>query len=335
MPFGVYTGQAEMKIDAVRAPIGRRLLVVAEATNGQSYEPFLYDSKERALLEFKGGPMAQLIQSGFLPYGVQLMRVNPLQVTETLEAIRQSEIDWVYIDNFDVDSETLDEIAAFTETVNDSGRYVHVVLETKVVQTEQAFKQLMGYLEGLSIPTEEGVLELGRQLSVVPEQFTGAGLAYAVTGISAGPGELIAGSVIDHPLEKPISSDWMEMYGKAGIVSFRVEAGETVIARAVNAVQTDSLYRQLFVTRALQWFITEWVSSVESSIGESMTQALYLAKSETERLVATYLGQEVFQEVDYQLSYEEVIGEITCDFTFLPVASVEYMQATAIAKVMR
>lgn len=335
MPFGVYTGQTTAKVNASRAPIGRRLLIVAESTNGAIYEPFLYDSKERALLEFKAGPMKNIIESGFLPFGVELMRVYPYQFEETMHAIRQAEVDWVYIDNFDVDSETLDLLSDFTEEINESGRIMQIILGTPVPKNEIQFRQLMGYIEGLSIPTEDGVLELGRQISIVLEQFSNAGVAYAIEGVGTNVGETIGGRIIDHPLEQPVSSDWLTLYAQTGISGFRVEQGQTVIAHAVNAIQTDSPYKQLFVTRALQWFISEWVARVETSIGESMNQALYLAKQETEDIVFEYLRDEVFRDISYTITFEEVQGEILCEFSFLPVFGIAYIEATGVAKVAR
>lgn len=335
MPFGVYAGQEIAKINATRAPLGRRLLVVAEATNGLRYEPFLFDSKERALAEFKDGPMADLIRSEMMPFGTELMRVDPFEMEDTLEAVKQSEADWIYFDNLEVDSETLDLLSVFTEDLNDIGRMVQIILTTPAPKDEGSFKQIMGYVEGLSIPTEDGVLELGRQIGIVVEQFSNAGLAYAVAGVSSSVNELLTGRVIEHPLEKPVSSDWNHMFASAGLVSFRILQGQTIIASAVNAIQTESPYRQLFVTRALQWFVMDWTSRIEESIGESITQALYRTETETKRIVEEYLTNEIFLEIEYTISYEQLLGEITCEFELLPVFGLEYVQATAVARTAR
>lgn len=335
MAFGAYSGKAEINISQGNTSIGRRLLVVAEATEGVLYEPFRYDSKERAMAEFKGGPMGALIESGALPYGTELMRVNPYEMEEMLFAVKQIEPDWVYFDLLEVDNDVLDALSDFSEEVNASGKWTQLVLPAVLPKNEVQFKELMGYVEGLSIPTEDGVLELGRQISIVVEQFPQAALIFSVKGVQASPGEEITGMVIDRPLEKPISNDWLELYAKAGIVGFRIESGETVIGKAVNAVQTASPYRQLFITRAVQWFVNEWVARIDVMIGENMTQALYATQQETEQLINEYLSAEIFNDVSHKITYENLTGEITCELEILPVFGLDYIQASAVAKVTR
>lgn len=325
----------EMAGDA-GSELANRIVIVSDARDGVPHEPWVMTGSRDAEARYGSGRIVDMVKGGFIPLGAVVVKHDPIiDGTERLmETLHGLEASWFYFDGIEPDIEFLDELSEFIEGKQMRGSWVQVVLEAEVPTGRAGRDRLLDLASQMSVYTEDGMVEGGRQMSLVLRQYAMAGIDFIVGMAATFAGERLHQLPMRGKVDLELAEDLLRCYADAGIVGF--EKGETAtVHAAVNLVQGGSPYRQLSVTRVLQWYLSEWTVALQDIPGESIELGLYETQRVTEQLISEYRQAGHFADARYGISFSEYTGEITCDFEMVPYFGVEGVTATGVARVKK
>lgn len=333
---GVHTTTGVEVLPEIGTELAKRVVIVSEADAGTSHTPWLMTGIRDVKETFGSGRLVEMAEAGMVPLGAILVRHDHLndERDRLYESIDRLDATWFLFDGFSLDIEFLDEMAAFVERKQMRGEWVQVVIDTPVPTQRSERDWLMDLASQMNVHTEDGVLESGRQMSLVLRQYGMAGVDFMVEMANTDVGERLHNKRMKGSVETPLSEDMLRCYADAGIVGFN-KGRETTVHAAVNLVQGDSPYRQLSVTRVLHWYLSEWKVALQDIPGESTDIALYATQEVTEELIGRYRTNGHFADARYGISFNEYLGEITCDFEMVPFFGVEAVAGVGVAKIRK
>ncbi|MGF0347589.1 hypothetical protein ACQR3P_28525 [Rhodococcus sp. IEGM1300] len=333
---GVHATTGLEVLPEIGMELANRVVIVSEADAGSAHTPWVMTGVQDVKEAFGSGRLVEMAEASMIPLGAILVKHDHLsdERDRLYESIDRLDATWFLFDGFSLNIEFLDEMAAFVERKQMRGEWVQVVLDTPVPTDQQAREWLMDLASQMNVHTEDGVLESGRQMSMVLRQYGMAGVDFTVEMANTDAGERLHNKEMKGRVEIPLSEDVLRCYADAGIVGFNAGEKATVHA-AVNLVQGDSPYRQLSVTRVLQWYLSEWTVALQDIPGESTDIALYATQEVTEALIGRYRESGHFADARYGISFNEYLGEITCDFEMVPFFGVEGITGVGIARIRK
>lgn len=334
MWHGVHTRAEVESAGQVGTNTAQQVVYIANPGGGKEYQPTLMESKlivEQQFTSSRFLEVADIIPRGAVLVGHRVLETDRRPLFDCLMSLQAK----LYcFDGIPVDISFLDELAEFIRAKHEMGEWVQVVVEAAFPETREERESLLDLASMMSVSTSDGMIEDGRQISLVLSQYDGAGIDFTVGVSKTLPGEAMSRMVMSKKVEKKVEEDWLGCYAEAGITGFLDEETATVFA-AVNLVQGGSPYRQLTATRMLQWYLSEWKEVLRFIPGETIELGLYEVQRVTESLISDYRRAGHISDASYGISFSAETGEITCDIVLYPYYGVEGIGGVGVARVQK
>lgn len=332
MWHGVHARPSLDEIKPVGAQSAEKVVLIADPGTGPELDPWVVESGYALNQRHPDGRFQEL--ADFVPVGAIVVGYSSLEADrrKLYELLMSLEAKIYCFDGIPVDVAFLDELAEFVQAKQASGEWIQVIVESSVPTDRESRENLLDLASMMSVSTSEGVVEDGRQISLVMSQYEGAAVDFAVAFSRTKAGDTSESIILSRDVEIKVSEDWLGCFAEAGIIGFTSGEPARVYA-AVNLVQGDSPYRQLMATRVLQWFLAEWSDSLRFIPGETVELGLYEVQRVTESLITEYRKSEYISDAAYGISFSAGTGEITCDIVLYPYYGIEGISGVGTARV--
>lgn len=332
MWHGVHARPEVEEVSPLGTNTAQQVVVIADPGEGPALDPWVMEGQKALKGRYPDG---RFVEIGWtLPVGTILVGQPTLETDRRplYERLMGLEAKLYCFDGIPVDVAFLDELAEFIQAKQEQGQWVQVVVEAPVPIDKAERDALLDLASMMSVSTFDGVIEDGRQISLVIAQYDGAAVDFTVALARTMPGDTIESFSLQGKVTKEIHRDWLGCYAEAGIIGFL--PGDTARPfAAVNLVQGGSPYRQLMATRVLQWYLSEWMDALRFIPGESIELGLYETQRVTESLLAKYRQAGYISDATYGISFSAESGEITCDIVLYPFYGVEGINGVGVARV--
>lgn len=332
MWHGVHARPEVEELSPLGTNTAQQVVIIADPGIGPVLDPWVMEG-ERSLKErYSDGRFPDI--GWAMPVGSILVGYPTLQSDRRplYEKLMGLEAKLYCFDGIPVDVPFLDELAEFIQAKQDMGEWIQVVVESPVPMDKAQRESLLDLASTMSVSTLDGVIEDGRQISLVISQYDGAAVDFTVALSRTNPGDTIESFSLKGKVTQEIHRDWLGCYAEAGIIGFL--SGETASPfAAVNLVQGGSPYRQLMATRVLQWYLSEWMDQLRFIPGESIELGLYETQRVTEALIVKYRQAGHISDATYGISFSAESGEINCDIVLYPFYGVEGINGVGVARV--
>lgn len=334
MWHGVHTKPETESYGNVVTSTAQQVVYIANPGEGSEYRPALMEGSRELRRDFPNSRFEEV--SELIPRGTILVGHKPLEMDRRslFDCLMTLEAKLFCFDDISVDITFLDEISEFIRAKHEMGEWVQVVVESMVPIGPEERESLLDLASMMSVSTSEGMIEDGRQISLVLSQYEGAAIDFTVGLAKTLPGEKISRMEMSKKIETRVEEDWLGCYAEAGIIGF-LDGERATVFSAVNLVQGGSPYRQLTATRVLQWYLSEWKEALRFIPGETIELGLYEVQRVTEELIVEYRRAGHISEATYGISFSAGTGEITCDIVLYPYYGVEGISGVGIARVQK
>lgn len=325
--------------------IGKRLVIMAEADEGQVFEPILIYSQDMAADFFGGGPLVQAyedattFQNGLEIY---LMRIEPLQYGVALAVLEAMTFDLLFIKDvhFDKDKDLFEMIHTFAVTKQEKGNLVHVI----TTLNERDFSELTPLFQSISDLTLENgddPFETGKYLSLVVNQMAlrDAGAVYAgmlaITDPEVSP---INKTIPDVSLEVEYTKEEILRLREVGIVCFKntFKKGVTCTSSSCAVSTAGSVHKHISNFRIAQSLINQISLELQPFIGT--TNLRFQSMNIQEIVIAIceeFIELNRIRDYAYSLSTNETLGYIELEIELVPIFSVHGMTTHSRVRVFK
>jgi len=317
---------------------GKRLVIAAESTQGDYYNPLPIGDVEYAKHVFGSGPLIDRYSDvSLFEEDVYLMRIERNAFHDVFKCLAPFPLDLLYVDGLYFDQH-YDEIQAFIDFAKEKehqGQLIHGFIN---ISKDADIDQVKGQIRQLSIITEDGTEETGKYLSAVLNQFKNQSAAAVYAGLVASldVGKSPVNKTIDNVELSYEVDDKIKEYRGAGIVCFRQSFKKGVVcASAPCAVATkDSVHKQISNFRIAQDIINEIAIMQQAYVGRiGFNLVVSELETLTEELLLNRVGLQQIRKYDFEITGDPINGIINTSIEVVPIFSIQSMTGYAQVKV--
>lgn len=325
--------------------IGKRLVIMAEAEEGELYDPTLVYSIDMAVDFFRGGPLvsayedATTFQNGLEVY---LMRIEPFQYDVAFAVLEAFTFDLLYVKDvhFQVHTEAFDFMHQFALTKQEKGNLVHIVTTLK----ERDFAQLTSLFEPIAQLTVENgdePFENGKFLTLVVNQMSlkDAGAVYAGMLASTEPEvSPINKTIPDVSLEVEFTKEEILKLREVGVVCFKntFKKGVTCTSSSCAVSTEGSVHKHISNFRIAQSLINQASLELQPFIGTTNLRFQSLNIQEVVQAICEdYIDLNRIRDYDFGIYVNEVQGYIDLEIECVPIFSVHGMRTHSRVRVFK
>lgn len=316
--------------------VGKRLVIMAEAEEGDYYDPTLVYHTDMARDFFGGGALIQAYEDASTfdkGLHVFLMRIEPYQYELALSVLESFEFDLLYIQDvhYDTHREVIDMFLEFAKIKEEKGNLIHGITTLSPDKDYADLTLLFDSIKELTKEVGDDLVETGKYLSLVYNQgeLKDAGAVYAGIVASVDPQvSPINKTIPDFALSRELSKQEILKLRSVGIVCFKSTFKKGVTCTSSScAVSTDgSVHKHISNFRIAQYLINEVAAELQPFIGKP--HVLLQAHNVEDIINAVCLEHVRLQRIrdyDYYLTVTELYGMIEVEIELVPIFSVHAM----------
>lgn len=315
-------------------PIGKRLVVVGQSTKGDYYNPVTITSKAMAEDIFGSGPLLDRFQDVLDggASGAFLMRMEGEQFKKVLDVLTPFPLDLLVIDGMYYNNHQ-DMITNFIEFAKDKeyqGQLIHGFFGLHGLDTFEQIESVFELIQAHSIPTEDGLEETGKYISVVVDQFQDKNAAAVYAGLAAALSPEISpvNKTLNVSLKYEFDKEQIFALRAAGLVCFKDSFKKGVVCTSSTcAVATeDTPHKHLSNFRIAQVTIQEVAQEQQKFVGRV---GVAFVAGEVEEIVESILLEKVknrwIKDYGFLIQVDQLKGLVTTEIELVPVFSVHSM----------
>lgn len=313
--------------------IGKRLVILAEAEDGDLYNPILVYNKDMARDLFKSGALLQAYedactyQDNLYAY---LMRIEPYMYELAFSVLESFDFDLMFIHevHYDIQREVIDQFISFAQSKEEMGSLVHGITTLSAKKQYADVVSLFESIASFTIEVGDDVIETGKYLSIVLNQsgIKDAGAVYAGILAALDPEvSPINKTIPNFTLAFELEKEEIVALRNAGIVCFKSTYKKGVTCTSSScAVKTEgSVHKHISNFRIAQFLINEVASELQPFIGKpSNSFQLDTIDELIDAICLEHMELERIRDYAYELSIEQVKGFIYVNIEIVPIFSV-------------
>lgn len=326
--------------------VGKRLIILAESEKGDFYNPILISSSDMAEEAFGNGRLVQCYKDATVfkkDMSIFLMRIKPYGFEDAFLTLESYDFDLMYMDEvyYKNNESFINLFLEFAKTKEEQGQLIHGVM---LLSSDYKYQSISSVFPSIASLTKEVGLEqeeLGKYLSLVPNQFSDENAAAVYAGI------LIALDAQVSPVNKTIPDVKLQIeyekeqilaMRKAGVVCFKNTFKNGVTCASSScAVSTDgSVHKHISNFRIAQSLINQIGISLWPFIGKTnISYQIPLIEESIDLVCQAYVADQSIRDYSYYMMVQELYGTIRVEVEFVPVFSVHSMTAHTTVKVFK
>lgn len=316
--------------------LGKRLVILAEADEGELYEPILIYNKDMAVEFFGGGALVQRYEDAVTfqdNISIFLMRIDPYGYETALGILEAFDFDLLFINevHFNKQTQLFESLIGFAQLKEEKGNLVHIITTLPSDMSHQDLLLLESSIQALSIDDGDDIIELGKYLSLVVNQmeFKDAGAVYA--------GILASIDVQTSPINKTIANvkllfefekPEILQLRSIGIVCFKNTFKKGVTCTSSScAVRTDgSVHKHISNFRIAQALINQVALELRPFIGmPNATLQAVRCEEVVDAICSEHVSLERIRDFRYDVQSNSFQGYVEVKIEIVPIFSVHGM----------
>ena len=318
--------------------IGKRLVILAEADDGEFYDPVLVYSKDMAIDFFGGGALVQAyedtstFQKGLHVY---LMRIEPFGYETAFSVLESFDFDLLFLSevHFNDNREVIDQFLEFARVKEEKGNLIHgIATLSSSIKGYADLVPLFESIQEMAKDVGDEVYETGKYLSIVVNQMESkdAGAVYAGLLASIEPEvSPINKTIPDVSLAFEFSKEEILKLRSIGIVCFKntFKKGITCTSSSCAVSTEGSVHKHISNFRIAQYIINQVASELRPFIG--MPNILYQIHNIEDIIESICIENMVeasrIRDFDYSVEVDELYGIVDVKIELVPIFSVHSM----------
>ncbi len=312
-------------------PIGQRMIILAESSQGNLYDPLVVTSISLAQAIFGSGPLIERFKDFVKGSGTSayLMRIEAGSLDMVYKTLIKFPFDLIYIDKFFFNNNQK-EIEKFIEFAKDKeyqGELIHGFFELNGLNTMPEIRTVYEEISSLSTIIEDGIDELGKYMSVVANQIKDhhAALVYAGLVSSLDPEISPINKTIDEvELEYELTKENILELRSAGIVCFKNTLKRGVVCTSSSCAVTTETSGSKHISnfRIAQYIIQEIAINLQQYIGRiGIPSAVMEAEALVEEILEQNIVLDRIKRFDYTVEIDSLHGKADFYIEIVPVFS--------------
>lgn len=316
--------------------IGKRLVILAEADEGNFYDPVLIYNKDMATTFFGGGKLVACYEDAVTymdNLNIFLMRIEPNGYETAFSVLESFTFDLLFIHelHFNTQRETIDSFLDFAKRKEQKGSLIHGITTLPNGLAYSDLEGLFPQIAELSIDNGDDTIETGKYLSVVVSQMDlkDAGAVYAGILTAVDPATSpINKTIPDVELLFDFEKEEVKALRAAGIVCFRNTFKKGVTCNSSScAVSTDgSVHKHISNFRIAQFIINQIADELQILIGRPNAN---IQASHAEEIIDSVCYEHIqlsrIRDFNYSVSSTLVSGIIETEIEVVPIFSIHAM----------
>lgn len=326
--------------------IGKRLVIISEAEEGEYFNPTLVYSKDMARELFGGGSLVQAYEDACTfedGLHVFLMRIEPFAYELAFSVLEAFDFDLLFINevHFDNQREVIEQFLSFARNKEEKGNLIHGITTLSSGLDYSKLLPLFKPIKELTKDFGDDSIETGKYLSLVVNQgeFKDAGAVYA--------GVLTASEPEVSPINKTIPNFTLSFefekeeiltLRSVGIVCFKntFKKGVTCTSSSCAVSTEGSVHKHISNFRIAQSLINQVAMELQPLIGKTnvMRQA-EKAEEIIDAICLEHMSLNRIRDYNYFLSVQELYGNIEVEIEVVPIFSVHAMTTHTRVRIFR
>jgi hypothetical protein len=316
--------------------IGKRLVIMAEADDGELYNPLLVYNRDMAIDFFGGGDLIRLYEDATTfeeGLDIYLMRIESFGQDLAFSVLEAFEFDILFMNemHFNKDKEFIKSFLEFATIKEEKGQLIQGITTLSSDLVDTSFPSVFEDIKDLTVEIGDEYIETGKYLSIVLNQslLKDSGAVYAGILASLGPEESpINKTIPEFTLDKELSKEEIEQLRSAGVVCFRntFKKGVTCASSSCAVSTEGSVHKHISNFRIAQALINQLTVQIQSFVGKP--HVMLQAENIDIIVDSTCLDQMSMKRIrdyDYSLSVSELYGTIELKVEIVPIFSVHSM----------
>lgn len=329
------------------SPIGKRLLILSEASKGEINEPVLVANAFMAENEFESGSLLDLYKDAEQanPEGnFVLMRIKRDQWQEALLAVESFQFDFLVTDlvRGDQDYSQVNDFIRFCQKKEQKGELVHgfFAVNHGMSESEKASLNTQIAQYKIDLPYFDEIDEQGKYFSFVSDQLNeNHAAAYYAAFLTSLESQVspVNKEMNDISLKKDYSKANIREIHEIGVVTFRSSFHHgVVVANSTTAVQTkDSPHKHISNFRIAQELINRLSQSFQQFIGQANNEFISeKIENEIDYEIQSFIRDEkIKDEYEYSIDATSDLYHINVAITIVPIFSVYKIESQSVLTV--
>jgi hypothetical protein len=324
--------------------IGKRLVILAEATNGKYYDPTPVSTLDAAKAIFGSGPLIDRFSDTLIgsPEGAYLMRMEPHAFQTAWSYLHKFPFDLIYMDHlfFNQSPELIQSYIEFAKEKEEQGQLIHAFFDVTGLNGIQDYRSLYALIQSLSVPVEDGLEETGKYFSIVADQAKDEKAAAVYAGLvsSLSPEISPENKTLGITLKTEFDSSSIKELRKAGVVCFKNSLKKgTVCTSSSCAVSTEnSVHKHISNFRIAQYLIQEIAEQQQELVGKTgMAFSMQESEDIVDQLLANYALLNRIKKGGFEVTSDPINRIIYTTVDIVPVFSVYSMSQTSQVRVRK
>jgi hypothetical protein len=316
--------------------IGKRLVIIAEAEEGDFYDPVLIYNKDMAVDFFGGGDLVRCYEDAVTfedNISIFLMRIEPYGYETAFSVLEAFTFDLLFINevHFDKQINVIESFIAFAKIKEEKGSLIHGITTLSSDLRYDRLIPLFPSVQALSVDDGDDTIENGKYLSIVVNQmeFKDAGAVYAgmlaSTDVQVSP---INKTIPDVTLSFEFEKEEILQLRSVGIVCFKNTFKKGVTCTSSScAVSTDgSVHKHISNFRIAQALINQVAMELRPFIGMPNANLQAIRVEETvDAICYEHIELGRIRDFNYDIRSNLLGGYIEVEIEIVPIFSVHSM----------